>query len=107
MERLGRVEDILEIQPVTSDNDPNGLLHRKNGGYTACIYFTSTGIESAGGSPVSRGTDGGGAVEVYSTVQDAEARCEYLSGFDNTILYTRTVCHRGNDGDPHLLCIYR
>ena len=88
MERLGRVEDILEIQPVTSDNDPNGLLHRENGGYTACIYFTSTGIESAGGSPVSRGTDGGGAVEVYSTVQDAEARCEYLSGFDNTILYT-------------------
>ena len=88
MERLGRVEDILEIQPVTSDNDPNGLLHQENGGYTACIYFTSTGIESAGDSPVSRGTDGGGAVEVYSTVQDAEARCEYLSGFDNTILYT-------------------
>lgn len=88
MERLGRVEDILEIQPVTSDNDPNGLLHRENGGYTACIYFTSTGIESAGDSPVSKGTDGGGAVEVYSTVQDAEARCEYLSGFDNTILYT-------------------
>lgn len=86
MERLGRVEDILEIQPVTSDNDPNGLLHRENGGYTACIYFTSTGIEAAGDSPVSKGTDGGGAVEVYSTVQDAEARCEYL--FDNTILYT-------------------
>lgn len=61
MERLGRVEDILEIQPVTSDNDPNGLLHRENGGYTACIYFTSTGIESAGDSPVSRGTDGGEA----------------------------------------------
>lgn len=88
MERLGRVEDILEIQPVTSDNDPNGLLHQENGGYTACIYFTSTGIETAGDSPVSKGTDGGGAVEVYSTVQDAEARCEYLSGFDNTILYT-------------------
>ena len=73
---------------MTSDNDPNGLLHQENGGYTACIYFTSTGIETAGDSPVSKGTDGGGAVEVYSTVQDAEARCEYLSGFDNTILYT-------------------
>ena len=88
MELLGRVEDILEIQPVTSDNDPNGLLHQENGGYTACIYFTSTGIETAGVRPVSRGTDGGGAVEEYSTVQAAEARGEELRGFDNAILYT-------------------
>ena len=39
-----------------------------------------------GDSPVSKGTDGGGAIEVYGTLEDAEARCEYLHGFDNTIL---------------------
>ena len=27
-------------------------------------------------------------MEVYPTVQDAEARCEYLAGFDGTVLYS-------------------
>lgn len=35
---------------------------------------------------VAKGTDAGGAVEVFSSVEDAEARCEYLAGFDNTLL---------------------
>lgn len=87
-ERLQNVDDILEIQAVTPDNDPNGLLNKEDGGYTACIYFTSAGINVDGDSPVSKGTDGGGAIEVYGTLEDAEARCEYLHGFDNTILYT-------------------
>lgn len=87
-ERLQNVDDILEIQAVTPDNDPNGLLNKDDGGYTACIYFTSAGINVDGDSPVSKGTDGGGAIEVYGTLEDAEARCEYLHGFDNTILYT-------------------
>lgn len=88
MNRLANVDDILSIQPVTPDNDPNGLLNKENGGYSACIYFTSTGIEVDGATPVDKGTDGGGAIEVYRSLEDAEARCEYLSGFDNTILYT-------------------
>ena len=57
-ERLQNVDDILEIQAVTPDNDPNGLLNKEDGGYTACIYFTSTGINVDGDSPVSKGTDG-------------------------------------------------
>lgn len=88
MARLQKVPDVLEMQAVTPDHDPNGLLNRENGGYTACIYFTSTGINVDGDSPIAKGTDGGGAIEVYSTRQDAEARCEYLHGFDDTILYT-------------------
>ena len=43
MNRLRNVDDVLEIQAVTPDNDPNGLLNKENGGYTACIYFTATG----------------------------------------------------------------
>lgn len=89
--RLKEVDDILSIQAVTQTNDPNGLLNKENGGYSACIYFTSTGIDESnqlGNYPVEKGTDGGGAVEIYSSLADAEARCEYLSSFDNTILYT-------------------
>lgn len=88
IDRLQNVEDVLEIQAVTMDNDPNGLLNKENGGYISCVYFTSTGINVIGDSPVSKGTDGGGCIEVYRSVEDAEERCEYLRGFDNTILYT-------------------
>ena len=41
-----------------------------------------------GDTIVDKGTDVGGAIEVYKSVKDAEARCEYLSGFDNTLLYS-------------------
>ena len=95
MNRLRNVDDVLEIQAVTPDNDPNGLLNKENGGYTACIYFTATGINVEGTSPVSKGSDGGGAIEVYGTLGDAEARCQYLHGFDNTILYTGSYAFVG------------
>lgn len=91
IERLNGVEDIIDVQAVTEDNDPNHLLNKENGGYVACVYFTSTGIDEnneLGKDPVAKGTDGGGAVEVYASLEDAMARCEYLSEFDNTILYT-------------------
>ena len=32
------------------------------------------------------GTDGGGCIEVYATVEDAEERNRYLASFDGTIL---------------------
>ncbi len=38
--RLGRVEDIASIVPVTEENDPNGHLN-KDRGYTATVYFMS------------------------------------------------------------------
>ena len=41
-ERLQNVDDILEIQAVTPDNDPNGLLNKEDGGYTACIYLRAS-----------------------------------------------------------------
>ncbi len=90
MERLRRVEGILEIAAVTEERDPNGQLG-KDGGYTACVYFTFDGIPQdtiSGGDAIGKGTDGGGAVEVYRTKADALARCEYLAQFDNTLLYT-------------------
>lgn len=56
-----------------------------------CIYFTVAAArpnEVPGNSTVAKGTDAGGAVEVYSSLADAEARVEYLAGFDGTVLYS-------------------
>jgi hypothetical protein len=90
IEKLGTVEKITGTQAVTEELDPDDLLG-KEGGFSACVYFTVSDInpeETVGDSIVAKGTDSGGAVEVYPTVKDAEARCEYLSGFDGTVLYS-------------------
>lgn len=90
VQRLGQVEGITETAAVTKDRDPNGMLG-KDGGYTACVYFTFDGVpqeEIPGDDVIAKGTDGGGAVEVYRTAADALARCGYLAQFDNTLLYT-------------------
>lgn len=84
IERLGNVEDIVDISAVTEVNDPNGHLG-KAGGYTAQIYFTNVNINqsSVPGSPViEKGTDAGGSIEVYSSVEDATTRETYLAAFD-------------------------
>lgn len=89
-ERLKSVDGITGTQAVTKNHDPDGLLG-KEGGFIACTYFSSAAIDQTtvpGNSIVAKGTDCGGAVEVYATVEDAEARCEYLSGFDGTVLYS-------------------
>lgn len=90
IEKLSTVETITGTQAVTEELDPDGLLG-KDGGFSDCVYFTVSHInpnDVIGDSIVAKGTDAGGAVEVYSTVQDAEARCEYLAGFDGTVLYS-------------------
>lgn len=88
--KLEGVDVIDQIGTVTPENDPNDMLG-KEGGYTSCTYFT-TGLLGKdvvkGTDPIKKGVDGGGAVEVYETLEDAQARCEYLSGFDGTILYS-------------------
>lgn len=89
-ERLQGIEIISEIQAVTEDQNPDGLLDA-DGGYSSCIYFSVDAAlpnEVPGDTIVEKGTDAGGAVEIYSTLSDAEARVEYLQGFDGTILYS-------------------
>lgn len=90
IERLKLVDDIVDIQAVTKEHDPNSLLG-KDGGYTSCIYFSANQIEPNsinGKSILDKGTDAGGSVEVYATISDAKNRCEYLGQFDNTLLYS-------------------
>lgn len=88
--KLDSVKDIVYRKAVTSEHDPNGLLG-KDGGYTSCVYFNVTSIDKEsvkGADIVEKGTAVGGAIEVYPTLESAKNRCEYLSQFDGTLLYS-------------------
>lgn len=90
MDKLNGLADISGTECVTEDNNPDGLLN-KEGGYIGCIYFSLSEIDQTsvpGDSIVTKGTDCGGAIEIYASLEEAEARCEYLAGFDGTILYS-------------------
>ena len=89
-DRLGKIDSITGTEKVTKGHDPDELLG-KEGSYTDCVYFTVKMIDPSeveGKTIVDKGTDAGGAVEVYSSLEDAKNRCEYLSGFDGTVLYS-------------------
>ncbi|MEE1273475.1 MAG: hypothetical protein UHI81_03125 [Olegusella sp.] len=83
--RLQTLDGVSDVAAVTEENDPNGQLN-KAGGYTASVYFRHAwvdwGANYLSGSSIDAGTDGGGCVEVYPTVEDAERRNEYLASFD-------------------------
>ena len=85
--RLQKVSGITGIQAVTEDNDPNGHLG-KDGGYTASVYFTYDKVDqsqiftSGKGDMVDKGNEGGGDVEVYANVDDANKRNDYLGSLD-------------------------
>lgn len=91
IERLTGLPNITGVEAATEDNDPNGNLN-KDGGYTAAVFFSSDlvdasetyAMEGYTGIPAI-GTEGGGAVEVYATAEDAEKRNEYLASFDGGI----------------------
>ena len=88
IECLKKVPNIIDISSVTEDNDPNGNLN-KTGGYTAQVYFSSDLINQSeiyGTSVIDKGTGCGGSIEVYTTVENATKRNDYLSSFDGGIL---------------------
>lgn len=88
MKRLQNIDEIINVMAVTEDNDPNGKLN-KTGGYTATVYFESKNVnqnEVYGRNLIDKGTDAGGAIEVYLNEEDAKKREEYLAGFDGSIL---------------------
>lgn len=84
---LKKVPNIIDISAVTEDNDPNGKLN-KAGGYTAQVYFSSDLINQSsiiGVTVIEKGTNCGGSIEVYSTVEEANKRNEYLKNFDGSL----------------------
>lgn len=90
LERLQRVDTITMMDAVTEEHDPNGKLG-KQGGYIGCIYFRDLQVEQSqlyvDGDPndvIDVGTQGGGALKIFLTVEDAEARNTYLGSFNGT-----------------------
>lgn len=84
VERLKGLPNVAGLEAVTEANDPNGQLN-KQGGYTSTVYFESDLIDQSqlfGETIIEKGMDGGGAIEVYAAVEDANKRNEYLSAFD-------------------------
>lgn len=94
--RINEIDNVGDIQGATESNDPNGNLN-KQGGYTSATFFTSplVGEEIYGSDVIEKGTEAGGSIEVYGTVEDAQRRNDYLSTFDGAGLY--------NSGS-HILC---
>lgn len=92
IQRLTGVEHVQTPMAVTEDMDPNGKLN-KQGGYTATVYFLSDYVDQdevyasgdVANEVIDKGTEGGGAVEVYANEDDANKRNEYLGTFDGTI----------------------
>lgn len=91
IQRINGLPSITGVEAVTETNDPNGKLN-KAGGYTATVYFSSDLVDQSSVYPsdgytgiVAVGNDGGGTVEVYSSVEDAEKRSTYLGAFDGSI----------------------
>jgi hypothetical protein len=79
--RLSQVQGVGEIQGVTEEQDPNGMLN-KQGGYTSATFFSS--LLLGGTRPLVDCTDGGGCIEVFPTAAEAEVRNSYLATFDGT-----------------------
>lgn len=90
---LQTIPEIKGISAVTEDNDPNGNLN-KLGGYTATVYFSHESIKLDkaiyGETIIEQGTDGGGAIEVYTCAEDAIKRRDYLAVFDGTVTASGT-----------------
>ncbi len=83
-QRLKGIPNISGYQAVTEDHDPNGNLN-KQGGYTSTVYFSTPLIDQSsvyGNDIVDKGTECGGAIEVYASEEDAEKRDSYLASFD-------------------------
>ena len=97
MQRILTVDDVADARAVTEDQDPNENLH-KAGGYTSTIYFESKTVNQSdvyvsgeyADVLIDKGTDAGGAIEVYENVEDAEKRRDYLATFDGTIFANGT-----------------
>jgi hypothetical protein len=88
VERLEGIETITGISAATEDNDPNGNLH-KQGGYTSAVFFSNSQVNQDdvfGDTILEKGTDGGGSIEVYESVENAESRSTYLGSFDGSVL---------------------
>lgn len=95
LERLKNVTLIIGMSAITEETDPYGDLNKAKS-YTGMVFFASSLINqdevyvdetmSKGDIYIDKGTAAGGAIEIYTTVEDAKKRDDYLGSFDGTVL---------------------
>lgn len=78
IECLKTIPEVSAIGAATKNNDPNGSLN-KVGWYTAAVFFSTSLLNPDAASMTAdevldAGTTGGGCLEVYRTVEDANYR---------------------------------
>ena len=87
---LESTPNVKEVVAATEDNDPNDNLGEE-GMYYSAVFFSLDLIPfdaDYGETVLEQGTIGGGCIEAYNTVEDAEVRNEYLSKFDNKWVFS-------------------
>lgn len=107
---LMNVPEILQVAGVTEGHDPNDKLGKPDG-YTSAVYFEYSGVMSDSLTEdelIDKGTDAGGCVEVFKTVDDAKSRLDYLNKFGslsgiNTLVGTSIVRLSSSVGEPQEL----
>lgn len=88
--RLANIEQVNESGIVTTQEDIVKYMGQDSG----CIGIVYFGLDSIdanivnGDNIISKGTDAGGSVEIFDSLEATRNRCEYLGQFDNTYLYS-------------------
>ena len=76
IDALKKVDGITRVMAVTEYHDPNKGLSKKDGYYSA-IYIEYDKVDNSnleGSDLVDKGTDAGGAIEIYRNEKDLEKR---------------------------------
>lgn len=95
IERLSKIPTLSEFSFATEDNDPNGQLGKQKG-YSDSINFVDSrapkiegcyheGVKTTCRNSVDKGTDGGGAIEIYSDSKYANSRTLYFDALPENI----------------------
>jgi len=93
--RVNEIDSVIDIVELTEETDKNNLMN-KPGGYVGCVHFRDSQVPNPYGfytTAVESGTEGGGAIEIFASKSDAEARNRYLASFD-TAGYVRSGSHK-------------
>lgn len=88
--KIESVEQVNDSGIVVTQEDIVKYMGQDSG-CIGIVYFGLDIIDANtvnGDNIISKGTDAGGSVEIFDSLEAARNRCEYLGQFDNTYLYS-------------------
>ncbi len=78
----------------------------QDSGCIGIVYFGLDSIDANivnGDNIISKGTDAGGSVEIFNSLEAARNRCEYLGQFDKYIFIFWFICVGRYNGDKNIV----